>query len=83
MFVRGSIGVAAALAFALAGAFGFEAQAATHSAASTHGFMLAFSIVPAALTLLAIPLVLAQPIDQRRQAVIVRALQQRCAVASY
>jgi Na+/melibiose symporter-like transporter len=35
----------------LAGAFGFEAQTATHSAASTSGFMLAFSIVPAALTL--------------------------------
>jgi Na+/melibiose symporter-like transporter len=77
MIVKASIGVAGGIGFALAGAFGFEAQVATHSAASTHGFMLAFSIVPAALTLLAIPLILAQPIHQRRHAVIVRALQRR------
>ena len=77
MIVKASIGVAGGLGFALAGAFGFDAQVASHSPESTTGFMLAFSIVPAALSLLALPLILAQPIDKRRHAIIVRALQRR------
>lgn len=74
MMTKAAVGVAGGLGFALAGAFGFDAQARANPPEANRGFMLAFSVIPAGLVLLAVPLILAQPIDRRRHTIIARAL---------
>jgi len=81
LMVKASVGIAGGFGFALAGVFGFEAQLASHSPESIRGFMLAFSIVPAVLTVGALPFILAQPINRKRHAIIARALQRRANLA--
>jgi len=70
-------GIGAAAGLAVAGWLGFDPQAAQQTAAGARGLLLAFPVLPAAITLLAVPLIWYFPINKRRQRIIVRRLAQR------
>lgn len=63
-----------ALGIALLGLFGFDPKLAQQSASGEMGLLLTFCVLPAALLLIATPLVWYFPIDARRQAIIARRL---------
>lgn len=74
---KGVAGLGAAVGLAVAGWFGFDPQLADQSSQGTLGLLLAFPILPAALSFLTVPLIWRFPIDERRQKIIVRRLAQR------
>lgn len=73
-------GVGAALGLGLAGWFGFDPAAGTHDPGAVRGLRLAFAWIPAAILLASVPLILATPIDARRQEILRRALTRRAVV---
>lgn len=76
------IGLGAAAGLALAGAFGFDATARVQTPQAILGLKLAFAWVPALVALAALPLILASPIDARRQDILRRRLGRRAARSS-
>ncbi len=70
-------GIGSALGLAIAGFFGFDATAATQSASGRFGLLLGFSLLPALFLVVAALWIWRFPIDRRRHAVIVKALERR------
>jgi Na+/melibiose symporter-like transporter len=79
MMEKAVAGVGAAVGLAIAAAFGFDPTLAEQSPSGTFGLLLAMPLLPALMTLLTLPFIWRFPIDERRQRLIVRRLEQRAA----
>jgi glycoside/pentoside/hexuronide:cation symporter, GPH family len=77
MIQKINIGIGAAIGLTLAGAFGFNAKVATQTSGGLRGLLLAFSVFPAILYLVAAVMIWRFPINQQRQRAIVRAIERR------
>jgi Na+/melibiose symporter-like transporter len=77
MIQKINVGIGAAIGLAIAGAFGFEAAAATQNSGGLFGLLLAFSALPGLSYLVSAWMVLRFPIDRRRQQVLVKAIARR------
>ena len=74
-----NVGIGAALGLLIAGTFGFDATVTTQSASGRFGLLLAFSLLPAAFLCVAAMWIWRFPIDRRRHAVIIAAIERRAA----
>jgi len=77
MVTKINIGIGAAIGLTIAGAFGFDARAATQTGGGLFGLLLAISGLPALCYAIAVVLILRFPINRHRQEVIVRAIERR------
>jgi glycoside/pentoside/hexuronide:cation symporter, GPH family len=71
------LGIGGGLAFAIVGWFGFDPSVAVHSGRAMLGFKLAFTVLPACLSLMALILIVLSPIDRRRHRIIQRRIESR------
>lgn len=74
-----NVGIGAALGLLIAGMFGFDATVTTQSASGRFGLLLAFSLLPAVFLCIAALWIWRFPINRRRHAVIIAALERRAA----
>ncbi len=74
-----SAGIGAALGLLIVGMFGFDATAATQDASGRFGLLLAFSLLPSTFLCVAALWIWRFPINRRRQAAIIAALERRAA----
>lgn len=70
-------GIGGAAALALLDTFGFDPHQAAQSASGRTGLLLTYSVLPALVVALSVPLLWRFPINPRRQRVIARRLRQR------
>jgi glycoside/pentoside/hexuronide:cation symporter, GPH family len=77
LVTKATTGLGTAAGLGLAGLLGFDPKSATQSPQALLGMKVAFAFVPALLVVAAVPLILATPIDARRQGIIRRRLEGR------
>ena len=77
MIQKINVGIGAAIGLSIAGALGFDARAATQTPAGLRGLLLAYSVLPAASYLISAVMIWRFPINQKRQKVIVKAIERR------
>lgn len=77
MMEKGVEGLGAAIGLSVAAWFGFDPQATEQSERGVRGLLLAFPLLPAALTLLSVPLIWHFPINERRHRAILCAIARR------
>jgi len=77
MIQKINIGIGAAMGLALAGAFGFDATVAKQTSGGLIGLFLSLSVMPAVCYLASAVMIWRFPINQKRQKVIVKAIERR------
>ena len=77
MIQKLNIGIGAGAGLALAGAFGFDATVAKQTPGGLVGLFLSLSVMPAVCYLISAVMIWRFPINQKRQKVIVKAIERR------
>ncbi len=77
LVAKSSFAMGGALAFYIAGEFGFDPAAKTHQPGQIFGLQLATAWVPAAITLLGVVLIYRVPMSRQRHSIILKALSRR------
>ena len=77
LVVKVNAGIGAALGLGIAGLFGFDPGAGSHSDEAVFGLRLAFVVIPILLVTVSIGFIVKTPINKRRHAIIRRRLETR------
>lgn len=77
ILVKTAVAVGGAIGLGIAGSYGFDPAAASHSADDVKGLVMAISWIPAGIVICAMALFLANPLNARRHALIRQRLDAR------
>ncbi len=80
---KSTVAIATALGLAIAGWYGFDATATSHSEPSIFGLTLAIAWLPPVFAILALAFILLSPINERRYLIIRRSLDMRAGSPKY